>query len=305
MSIAHLFNVFIIASFAGWIYESLYCTIKSTRWQNRGFLFGPVCPIYGVGFLGGLALYYAGLSPESAGASPGWPAVFLICAAGSAVLEYATSFALEKIFHARWWDYSHVPLNLNGRICLPATLGFGCAGVIVIRFVLPAILSMVSKAGPGPGIFAEELISLVFMWIFAADMALSISSITSLMHTLEKIEAGFDTRMEASYAPIGKTQRAVAGKIAGAGHAVKDKIGDGLERMGGYKDSLVENARSLTGRQINVLMNMEAFSSKKREGIAARLKEFVLRRDTAAGQDKPASAPDEDGPGSKGEQTDD
>ena len=64
-----------------------------------------------------------------------WWQVFLASATGSAVLEYSTSWVLEKLFHARWWDYSNIPLNLNGRICLPFALCFGTVGCLLYYFV--------------------------------------------------------------------------------------------------------------------------------------------------------------------------
>ena len=123
---------FIIYSFIGWIYESAFCTIRARRWRNRGFLYGPVIPIYGIGALGVSLLPVC--FPEIA--LSGWK-VFLVCMAGSAALEYFTSWVLEKLFHARWWDYSGVPLNLNGRVCFPVAVGFGLAGLLILHVIYP------------------------------------------------------------------------------------------------------------------------------------------------------------------------
>ena len=135
MPISQYFVEFIFFSFLGWVWESVYCTISEKRWQDRGFLFGPVCPIYG-GCVVAASLVFGGLSRISPGPAPLWQ-IFIICTAGSAVAEYVTSWVLECRFYARWWDYSRLPLNLKGRICLPVSLCFGLAGIVVVCYLLP------------------------------------------------------------------------------------------------------------------------------------------------------------------------
>ena len=125
MWVSKYFVYFVVYSFMGWLYESMYCTIKGGKWENRGFLYGPICPIYGAGAVALTAiddyLHYINFQYE-------WWQVVLVSMLGSMVLEYTTSWILEKLFHAYWWDYSDIPFNINGRICLPCTLGFGAAG---------------------------------------------------------------------------------------------------------------------------------------------------------------------------------
>jgi uncharacterized membrane protein len=119
---------FTAASLAGWLFESLYAIVRTGHWERRGFLYGPCCPIYGVGLVAAILLFDR---PEVvSGDLPPW-AVFVLSMCGSAVLEYTVSVAFENLFGAVWWDYSDMPLNLNGRICLPASLLFGLAGVVV------------------------------------------------------------------------------------------------------------------------------------------------------------------------------
>ena len=120
MWVSRFFVWFVIYGCMGWIYETVYCIIKSGKWENRGFLYGPMCPIYGVGALG-ISVVYEYLRSEGGGQPPWWQ-VFVIAFLGSMVLEYSTSWLLEKLFHAYWWDYRDSPLNINGRICLPASL---------------------------------------------------------------------------------------------------------------------------------------------------------------------------------------
>lgn len=103
---------FFIFSITGWIWESIYCTIKNKKWANRGFLYGPLCPIYGFGSVCILILY--DLNKSSVMAKPSLLQIFIFSFFGSMILEYVSSYALEKLFHARWWDYTGMPLSING-----------------------------------------------------------------------------------------------------------------------------------------------------------------------------------------------
>ncbi|MDO5702941.1 MAG: putative ABC transporter permease [Lachnospiraceae bacterium] len=254
MSVTGYFNHFIILSFIGWIYECTYCTLKTTNWQNRGFLFGPICPIYGAGGMLGYALYLFLVSKHDIDTVSS-VAVFAICAAGSAVLEYSTSFILEMLFHARWWDYSNSPLNLNGRICLPATLGFGAAGLIFIKYIFPAYAARSASLYSALPEAAEQTAALAFMMVLGADLALSVATVTSLQDNLNSLEENFDARMETRYAPIGKAQQTLALKILGAGQAIAGRI----ETMPAYR-SLIRKLNRLSHIEIRALKRIEKFS---------------------------------------------
>jgi len=175
------FICFIIFSFLGWIYESAYCSIREHRWENRGFLMGPVVPIYGCGFIILMIVCY--YRPELTSSDYPWYKIFLLCLIGSAILEYSTSFILEKLFNARWWDYSNLPLNINGRICLPASLAFASVGLLLSRYVIADLQALINHSNQ----YLNELISLVLMMIFGADIGLSINSIQVISRKINQI----------------------------------------------------------------------------------------------------------------------
>ncbi|MBW3087250.1 putative ABC transporter permease [Bifidobacterium sp. 82T24] len=127
-----LFLWAVLYSFLGWVYESILVSIQERRPVNRGFLNGPLCPIYGAG----AALAIVVLTPiKDVPAAP--VVMFLLGALGASVLEYVTSWTMEKIFHARWWDYSHFRFNINGRICLIGAIVFGVFGIIIVDVTQP------------------------------------------------------------------------------------------------------------------------------------------------------------------------
>lgn len=130
---------FFVYAFIGWCWEVVLSFAKHRTFINRGFVTGPVLPIYGAGALVAIVV----LHPISN------PAVqFFAACATAVVLEYGTSWAMERIFHARWWDYADDPLNLNGRICLAGIILFGVAMVFVDRVAQPTLASLTGQLNP-------------------------------------------------------------------------------------------------------------------------------------------------------------
>lgn len=170
-----LFLSFIIYSFIGWILEIIYTYIKDKKVINRGFLIGPYCPIYGMGcILITLLLkkYYD---------DPIVLAIMsmIICS----LLEYITSYLMEKIFKARWWDYRNRKFNINGRICLETLVPFGLGSLIIMYVVNPFILKLLD-------IIPDVIIYVVFILIFIMfilDIIISFNAISKIRISTKKI----------------------------------------------------------------------------------------------------------------------
>ena len=210
MLISKYFVYFVVFSFMGWIYETIYCTIKGGKWENRGFLYGPICPIYGVG-ADGITIVTDIISYFNKGeANYEWWHVFVISFFGSIVLEYVTSWVLEKQFHAVWWDYSNIPLNIHGRVCLPASIGFGVAGLLVVYFIAPFTAGM-SKAIPP---LAMEGLSLVFMSLVTIDMTLTVNALTNFSHYVIAFEDELNAHMDAFVNGIQEKSSDMSAKFA-------------------------------------------------------------------------------------------
>jgi uncharacterized membrane protein len=172
--IADLFLYFIFYSFAGWLWESIFLSLgQQHKIINRGFLNGPYCPIYG---LGALAAAYV-----SSVVGAHYVSLFLLSGLIACILEYITSFILEKLFHARWWDYSNRFLNLNGRICLAGFIIFGIASVGV-SFAHPYVYSFID------GISWKNTLAIILAVVFALDILSTIGSIKSFNKTLREFQ---------------------------------------------------------------------------------------------------------------------
>lgn len=130
---------FMFYSVLGWCYESLLCSILQRSFVNRGFLRGPYCPIYGLGAVLDLLMLQNIDHPAL---------LFLGGAALACALEYVVSWGMERLFHARWWDYSDHRFNLNGRICLLGAVAFGAFAVLLIKGIHPVITAYTDRLPP-------------------------------------------------------------------------------------------------------------------------------------------------------------
>jgi len=202
---------FVLYSFLGWVWESIYCTLMQKEWANRGFLYGPICPIYGCGGVIGLAvtqLTSAGIFPELS-----WGQVFIAGFFVSMILEYSTSWILEKLFQARWWDYSDVPLNLHGRISVPTSLGFGLAAILVMKILLP-LFNRYLLVVPG---WCVNIFALLFMGALGSDITLTVSAITNFQQRIAEMDASVQSYMidkvEHAFALQSKIQKMAVKRI--------------------------------------------------------------------------------------------
>lgn len=153
----------------------MYCAITEHTFVNRGFLFGPLCPIYGIGAL--LVLFV--LQPFKDDLfNLFWMAILI-----SGILEYSISWIMEKMFSTRWWDYSSVKFNLNGRICLKVTLIFGSISVLAVRVVHPLVLAGMEKIPLGYREIACAILSVVFM----ADFVMTLKTLFTMKSVVSRL----------------------------------------------------------------------------------------------------------------------
>ena len=178
-----LFLSFLAYGFVGWLWESTVCAmLNHGHFANSGFLLGPCCPIYGVG---GLACWL--LLRGIAGLGEQFVAAAVVCS----VIEYSVGVLLEKTTGARFWDYSHLPLNLHGRICLYWACAFGAGSVIVCRVTEPAILGLLAALPAWLVIATAVLLACVLI----ADAAFSLASWRRLSTQLDRVRADLAERI--------------------------------------------------------------------------------------------------------------
>ena len=171
------FLIFIMFSVIGWVSEVIYVGLTSAhKFVNRGFLHGPLCPIYGVGGVVILML------PEQLYNT--WIPLFLSSMILCTIVEYITSWLMEKLFHARWWDYSKHKFNIKGRVCLLNSLLFGIMGLGVIRFVYPHIIDLLNLIGP----IWLEVDAFIIGIVLIVDVIWTIYDLVDFTSTMEKLK---------------------------------------------------------------------------------------------------------------------
>lgn len=167
---------FFIYSFIGWVWESCYVSVRKRRWVNRGFLHGPMLPIYGSGALVIL------ISTIGVRENP-W-LIFLFGMLAATVLEYITGAVMEKMFHVRYWDYSRQKLNLNGYICVSSSLCWGMFSVLLVR----AVHIPVERAVLDIPLFITDGAALVLTVIMTVDLTQSFNEAMDLKQVLAQLE---------------------------------------------------------------------------------------------------------------------
>ena len=233
--------IFIIYAFLGWCSEVAFAAVNKGKFVNRGFLNGPVCPIYGVGMLiVVLCLWNLRDRPLL---------LFLGSALLTTALEFVTGFVLERVFHDKWWDYSDMPFNIKGYVCLKFTILWGLAASFIIGAIHRFIYMLIEKT---PFVLGVILLA-VFSAAFIADF---IVTLTALVKLPKKLKA------------MAEAERAL--------RAVSDKIG---ENISDTTIAAKEKGEALAEENKPRLEELKAEYEKKKKELSAMLeRNFVQRR---------------------------
>ena len=230
--------IFFIYAFLGWCTEVSYAALVTGQFVNRGFLNGPVCPIYGFG----VVIVLLCLTPLADNLF----LLFLGSVALTSALEWLTGFALEKLFHQRWWDYSDEPFNLSGYICLRFAIAWGFACMFVVKLLHPTVLLFIRIV---PQVLGVVLLALMGA-VMAVDLAATVSTIIKLNRRLAQIDE-------------------LAAKIREAsnefGENLADRVLDAAERGAGWKEDLDELSFRLAERRAELADNLAEWEQHREE----------------------------------------
>ena len=174
--IYQLIFIFFIYSFLGWIVEVIYTTImENHKIVNRGFLTGPICPIYGFGATFEIILLSKYLDSPIV--------LYFMSIIIASILEYSTSYLMEKIFKNRWWDYSKFKYNINGRICLETMIPFGFLALFMMYVLNPFFFNLITKIDP----IVLKYVSITLLVFTIIDIILSFNIIITLKNVSNSI----------------------------------------------------------------------------------------------------------------------
>ncbi len=176
MQITKIFLLFIIYAFLGWCMEVCVALHDEKKLINRGFLIGPICPIYGVGVI--LIKLLLNRYVED-------PLVlFVMAVLVCSFLEYFTGYLMEKLFKARWWDYSHKKFNINGRICLDNLVAFGLLGLLVMYVLNPFFLGILNRVNMA----VLNVIAGILFILLVTDLSISFKVISGFKNVTKAVK---------------------------------------------------------------------------------------------------------------------
>jgi uncharacterized membrane protein len=210
--------IFLVYAIAGWFMESFRGWFKTKKFVNRGFLIGPCLPVYGFGVV--LITFCLEKYVNDIGILFGMS--IILCG----ILEYFTSWIMEKLFKARWWDYHNRKFNINGRVCLETLIPFGILGTVLLKFVNPFVLGLLSKI---PNNILKWIL-IVITSIFIIDVIISFTVVSKLRKTAKKVEneAVKDNTEEMNE----KVKEVTTEKVNEIKENITDKIEEAKEGLG-------------------------------------------------------------------------
>lgn len=224
--------IFIIYAFIGWCTEVTYQAVERGVFINRGFLNGPYCPIYGIG----VVIVTSILSPLKGNLIILFFGSFLL----TSVLEFITGFVMEKIFHNKWWDYSEVPFNIMGYVCLKFSIFWGMACSFIVRVLHPIIYDFIKII---PHLIGYILAGII-MIAFIADCVVTVMTILKLNKRLKTMDE------------IAAKMKVISDEI---GNSLYENVTNAVEK----RDEFVENHEEL----INNIVETKTMLADKKEQL--------------------------------------
>lgn len=272
ISLLNYILMFFVFSAIGWTIESIYCSLGNKKLINRGFLYGPVCPIYGTGAL----VFEILVTPLSQPAEKRWWLVAIVGMILADIVEYLTSYIMEKLFNARWWDYSENFLNLHGRICFKHTCYWGLFSLIYVYAVSPLYKHAI---GFVPQNIRNAAVGVIIV-IFIVDLIFTVKATMDIQKLMRKIDS-----LKASLNEYGEILKLAAESIKDATEITySDKKAELANQFKDIKESMdALNEKSsriysgITKRLYSSFANLKGTVEKKINDIEAIAEEIKSR----------------------------
>ncbi len=282
MLIVDTFLWLVIYSVVGWMYESTLCSVQERKLVNRGFLNGPLCPVYGIGaitVLVGIGRLQGNL-----------PLLFLTGVILTCVVEYATAWLLETLFDTKWWDYSHMRFNLHGRICLLGAVVFGLFSVVLVEWIHPFVRNLTGGMEPG----TRLLLATLSFAAIAADTSVTVFHILRMNGRLKEIQTAFDRFTEYTASHAGELRDNLANGMKDTANGIREHIasgvkdaandlresfaGDMMESATEFRDNLVHSVKERTSGIRESAGNLRESANELRETFANSVRTALSER---------------------------
>lgn len=278
--ISLLFLYFVIYAFLGWILETVYCSVRERRFVARGFLYGPVCPIYGVGVLMMLCWF----APFT-----GQPLLFYaVATVCMSAWEYLVAWILETTTHIKYWDYSTRKFNLHGRICLSISLTWGVLAYLVIFWIHPVVAGLVERLSPFT-VYVADVVLLVLLVADAAATIRELALLTAMLRKLTQMGEELQVQLALSRAELSdrldEAREALSDRLDDAKESISDRLDDARESISDKLDDAKESIsdrldvakESISGRLDDARENLSGRIDSALDGTEANLAELGKR----------------------------
>ena len=277
-SFSEIALLFFIYSFLGWCVEVAFVAVTAGKVTNRGFLNGPVCPIYGCGMIGVLLA----LLPVEKNVWLLFLGGMVICSA----VELFGGWILDKIFHMRWWDYSDKKFNIGGYVCLAFSFMWGMAVVFAVKFVHHPIMAVVKKIP-----FQIQIVIVVVCGaVFVVDMIVTLKNLIGInksLGQLDKLAESLHTVGDQLKDVVGKSAITVAEKAGEGMEILDEKTADSREKIAAATESsrekiaaaTVSSREKIVAATENSRERIAGVREESAERIAKQLKELEEKRD--------------------------
>ncbi len=276
--IEKLFLFFIFYSTIGWCIETIGELIKSKKFVNRGFLIGPYCPIYGTGVVL-ITLLLTHYENDLI-------ALFFLSAILCGTLEYITSYLMEKIFKSRWWDYSNMKFNINGRICLETLLLFALAGIFIVKFANPLLTGFIEQIPP----LAVHIFCGILFALFTIDCISSLK----IMNSIKSIRISVSNQVKDNTEDISNKVRDILMKksapyrriLAAFPQAFANKIRESKEKIEKTaekvksdlqvaKEKTKDNIQNVTSKAKDSIQNVTLKAKDSIQNVTSKAKDTI------------------------------
>lgn len=258
---------FLVYSFLGWVLEVVFHAAKLGKIVNRGFLNGPVCPVYGFGMVG-LLMLLRSTSPADAIEDTNVFVLFFICMLFGSAVELLAGWLLDVIFHMRWWDYSDEPFNLHGYICLRFSLLWGLGGIVVIGMLYPMLSNITTAKIPQK---YGWIVMLLLYIVYFVDFIVTVASILGLNKKLKEID-----RLQKM---LRKVSDNMTERIGTTAYKAGEQIGEGAVQASLAMDNVRDKAYAAKTNATIRKINMETGIIEGRKNLHEKYSAAVKKLD--------------------------
>lgn len=261
VSLYYIISWFFVYSFLGWLWETAYVSVRKKKFVNRGFINGPLCTIYGMGAVS-IYLILKPFGDNLAVLHIGGVVV-------ATILEYITGWLMEKIFHTRWWDYSHRKYNLQGYISLGTSLGWGVFTVLLFEVLQPAVSWFTDLYPQKIG----EILLIVIMILYALDFITSAWAAFGLTKNFAKVEDMMEDITQYLHSSrLYETKEEIRERLETVRAHIRTQ--EAVERLSVRRQEFMERFEALFAEKH--LLDEDSYLSKKAE-MEQKLDEFAKK----------------------------